>query len=299
MGKFLYSHSTENYVVHALQENGCEVMQVEVSTMRGIETTKEYIRRFQPDFILFSKPEPRDAEAILNNCRSLGIPTVCWQWDLFFGLRKKFPKQFRADLLLTTDGGHDEEYLNKGFNHQVLRQGIHKPEAVMVRKPSTQWDVAFVGGCNVKGKIGGYHPSRDRLVHFLQEEYKGRFLHITNTRGMNLNRLLAQVKVVVGDSYPTPHGHYWSNRIYEVTGRGGFLLHPEVAGLDDEFTDGVHYVSYPRDDFAVLRSQVETYLTRTSDREEIRLRGHQRTSERYSYELRVGQLLQKVQSLIG
>ena len=56
-------------------------------------------------------------------------------------------------------------------------------------------------------------------------------------RGKELNDLYATAKVVVGDTlckgfnYP----YYFSDRLFETTGRGGFLIHPYIKGLEDYF----------------------------------------------------------------
>lgn len=297
IGKFIYHHSTENYVTYALKQHGCEVRQLEVSTMKSFQYTKEIIQRFKPDFILFSKPEPVEAASILAYCAGHGIPTVCWQWDLFFGhetrSQKKLPYQFLSDLLMTTDGGHQKEFETYGFNHQVLRQGIHQPDAKRIQSSRHLWDVMFVGASEF-----GVHPSRTELVNWLQSTYGDRFKLVNDCRGMDLNRKLSKAAIVVGDSYPTETGHYWSNRIYEILGRGGFLLHPETAGLDEEFEAGTHYVSYRRGNFSELRDLISHYLTFPSLREAIQARGHEYTKTRLTYIHRVAELLGKVRKML-
>jgi hypothetical protein len=52
---------------------------------------------------------------------------------------------------------------------------------------------------------------------------------------VQLRDLYASSKVVVGDSCMVPHfKRYWSDRIPNVTGRGAYLLHPNVVGLHDQ-----------------------------------------------------------------
>jgi hypothetical protein len=211
----------------------------------------------------------------------LNLLTVCWQWDLFFGYRRNHPLQFKVDLLFTTDGGHPEEFRKRGYNHRVLRQGIHEPEAVKVPCKLVQ-DIVFIGGR--KG-----HGTRPRLLRWLQTTYGSRFKHHTDLRGMQLNEELGKTKIVVGDSYPSPN--YWSNRIYEITGRGGFLLHPITSGLNTEFTHMEHYVGYEKENFQDLRSKIDYFLENDKERERIRLAGYNRTTGSYTYTQRVKVLL--------
>jgi len=141
------------------------------------------------------------------------------------------------------------------------------------------------------------------LVHWLQQTYGRRFIHITNVRGLNLNHLLAQIKVVVGDSYYVKH--YWSNRVYEITGRGGFLLFPRTEGLEEEFTAGAHIATYPRVEYldndydrwyATLRETIDHWLSHDDERERIRHQGHVRCGE-YTYTRRTACLLRTLQRL--
>ena len=50
----------------------------------------------------------------------------------------------------------------------------------------------------------------------------------------NLNDLIASCKVIIGESII--HPYYWSNRIYETIGRGGFCLHAYHEGIENEYT---------------------------------------------------------------
>ena len=111
---------------------------------------------------------------------------------------------------------------------------------------------------------------------------------------MSLNKALSEVKIVVGASYPS--NYYWSNRIYEITGRGGFILHPETFGLDEEFTDGVHYVSYRRNNFTQLQNKIQYYLENDEEREQIREAGYRHCSQNLTYTHRVQSLLTTIQN---
>ena len=112
--------------------------------------------------------------------------------------------------------------------------------------------------------------------------------------------MLGKVKVFVGDSYPSPN--YWSNRIYEITGRGGFLLHPETIGLDEEFIAGKHYIAYKRPGnragWQVLQGLIDYWVTHDKEREQIRQQGFAHCGKHYTYTHRVKTLLEHIQTAI-
>lgn len=287
IGKFRYSYSTEVYVEHALKQTGVEVIRQPYDCSLCPRRRWERILQVKPDIVLFSKVSFPGVESILDLCRVNGIITVCWQWDLFLGgLRSERPLQFWADHLLTTDGGHDEEWAQLGCNHSVLRQGIHEPHAKMITS-SYQYDVGFVGQV-------GSEPSRRSLLNWLRATYPSRFVHHTQTRGMELNEALSKIKIVVGDSHPSDY--YWSNRIYEITGRGGFILHPKTLGLEEDFQDGVHYVSYERGNFKQLKEKIEFYLNNQKLADTIRENGHAHCKQNLTYTHKVRELISKVTS---
>jgi len=299
IGKFQLDFATERYVQWALENrHGCNVMRYKG---QSVEDVKTILKEYRPHVVLFSKVEPKYTARLLEWCREKRILTVAWIWDLYWGCRSERPKQFRADMLFTTDAGHQKEFNAYRTNHKVLRQGIHEPHHRMYLPPQYKnsggqitseylHDVAFVGGATG-------HPSRTKLVRWLKRTYGPRMIHHTNVRGLDLNRALARAKVVVGDTWPSRH--YWSNRIYEILGRGGFLLHPRTEGLSREFTDRVHYVAYERDDFPRLRRTIDHWLSNEAEREAIRNRGFQLVGRHYTYTVRTATLLDCIRTRLG
>ncbi|MEX2253026.1 MAG: glycosyltransferase, partial [Thermoleophilaceae bacterium] len=115
-------------------------------------------------------------------------------------------------------------------------------------------------------------------------------------RGPLLADLYASIKVVVGDSclLPGDHGRYWSDRIPETLGRGGFLLHPWVGGIDDHFTDGEHLRLWPAGDWRELQRLIEHYLRNDDERRRIAEAGRLHVLENHTYTVRVRQLLERI-----
>lgn len=284
IGKFDTPSRTENYVTHALTRLGCQVIRHDAFQCQRLTKLKRTIKEHAPQVVLFSKQDRSYNAELIKWCRDVGIPTVTWVWDLFWGYRPERPHQFKADLLFSTDGGHDAHWERYGANHQVLRQGIHRPDHKMFEREKT-CDVIYAGGI---------YPYRRTLLRFVRKHFG--LTIFQNTRGLALNRRMARSKIVLGDSYPSPH--YWSNRIYETLGRGGFLLHPETEGLDEEFEDGVHYVSYKRGDFDGLAETIEYYLTHPRERERIRVQGFDHVGRHYTYDDRCRVLLREIRERI-
>lgn len=295
IGDFIKEHSTENYVTYALEQNGVEVIKLQEGKVNSMAIVQSELTKRKIDFVLFCKNRVGvDGFELLAYLNRQGVKTVTWVFDLYFdlpadrSLRTVFDSNWKADIVFSTDGGHDEEMKEKGYNHKLLRQGIHEPDAHygnIVEAP----EIVFIGTV--------VYADRRRLVNFLKETYGIRFRHFgiggdRELRGKELNDIITSAKIVVGDSLPSPK--YWSNRVYEVTGRGGFLLHPKVEGLEKEFEYFKEIVPYAWGNLEQLREIIDFYLTHEKEREKIRLAGFNKTKKKYTYTLRVKELLKSI-----
>lgn len=278
-------YHTGNYVAKALESHSAEV--VKVSPSLGFEKVKETIIRERPDFVLYGKV--MNLDTLVAWLRDNRILSVFWLYDLAWGespvatsnRNKILEKNIHdSNLFFSTDGGHDSEWRAVGVDHVTLRQGISAADRVWVPHGDTGFDIVFIGNL--------YFGRRQQLVAFLKKRYGQRFRHISDGfRGMKLNELVQSVKIVVGDSFPSPQ--YWSNRVYEMTGRGGFLIHSDVEGLAREFTPDEDIVLYG--DLDELERKIDRYLENGSERERIRANGFDRCP---TYEDRISTLLSHV-----
>lgn len=282
-GTFREHYRTEQYIRHGFESLGHEVIARAGEDVAALSLDDAELNSC--DFVLFGKTRSEHVTEKLGILKGK-VLTVCWQHDLYgIPSRHGFPPEYGADIVVATDGDIEK---HAGIpNYHVIRQGIHEPEAYYHPTHNVRYSVVFVGHASEK-----FQPGRGALVNWLRLEYGDRFHHVTDVRGTRLNSMLAQSGIVVGDSYPSPN--YWSNRIYEITGRGGFLLHPETEGLDAEYTAGEHYVSYRRGDFDQLRRLVARYTAAPLERERIRLAGHELTKSQYTYRQRCEQLIEIV-----
>lgn len=160
-----------------------------------------------------------------------------------------------------------------------------------------RYDVIFVGAKNYHAE----HSYRPNLINWLQTTFPQQFYLFGGdglgvVRGDRLNKLYASTKVVVGDTlclnfdYP----YYWSDRIYETIGRGGFIIHPYIKGIEEHFENGRHCVFYQYGDFEHLKSLIEYYIEHDEEREKIRIAGHEHVKANHTYKHRWQQILSEI-----
>lgn len=282
----------EEVVAEALEANGVEVIRIEEY---GI-TNKEYLERIdkeKPDFVLFAKAQVMNsAKKLIDDIKGLGIKTVSWTFDLLIGHPPREHiidslEWLKCDYVFLTDGGRDKEYKDKGIDKILLRQGI--PEKFCyIADEEPEIDILFVGTHNPT------YPYRQRLMEFLEKTYGDRFKWVgrensSEYRGDALNSLVSKAKIVIGDSMYAEN--YWSNRVYEMVGRGAFLITPRIKGLEEEFDYYKEIIPYDIADFDGLKEKIDYYLANENERQKIRKAGFKRVKENYLYKHRVKEFL--------
>lgn len=286
IGKFQRLYD-EEYIARSFEALGHDVLRLpnEIA-MRGLF---DRIDEFKPDICLYTKFEPVEGGGIfLEGLRSRGVKAVCWLFDLYFG----YPREnlvyeasyFRADVVATTDGGHDDMWLKHRINHMLVRQGIYKPEAVLMQGVPED-TIVFVGADNALNEARVYMTTRVRNHYGDRFKWYGR-KNTHELRGTDLNVLYAGNKIVVGDSVWSPN--YWSNRVVETLGRGGFLIHVDVPGLKQEYPD---IVTYERGNFDDLREKIDYYTEHEDERKSIVERNFNLVRSSYTMEHKCRDLL--------
>lgn len=279
----------EPEVAEALEQHGVSVIRLDE---RGLTTLRasEVVLAEKPDLLLYSKCRIGLYKDVEDFFATLKIPRVAWLFDLFIGFDReaqiKINPIFTSDLVFSTDGGHEAEWKHYGVRHELLRQGVRASETYIAAPdyPVEGAEIGFIGSI-----YGEYRPE---LVKRLSRRYGSRFHAFGKDGGIrheNLNRLVSTLKIVVGDSWPSPY--YWSNRIYEMLGRGAFLIHPKVAGLDKEYRPYEHFIPYAHGDFEALFEKIDYFLDRPEERNRIRFAGLEFTKQNYTYYHRVGRFL--------
>jgi hypothetical protein len=309
IGNFVPEFSTENDYARAWENNGHKVTRYQEGDCernRALTTAVKGAKR--PDLIVWTRT-PRLSRLtgpvlegkLLDACHKHHVPIVGVHLDRWWGLDRQVEitdaPYFRVDLLMTADGAHQREWAKWGVNHRWLPPGVSEKWCQPgTPRPEFTSDIAFVG---THGKYHREWQHRRRMLSRLQERFKSRVAFWPKhgqpaIRGHDLTDLYWSTKLVVGDSclVPTvtgqPMTRYCSDRIPETLGRGGILLHPEVAGITAEFG----HQWWVLGDWSDLIVRCEELLDITDDMAlTLREQAIERTREYHTYEKRVPEIL--------
>lgn len=298
-GNFSVSYSSETHHAASLEALGHEVVRLQEPKCGATQIVAEASRSDMFVWIHTHGWDTPGMNQALKRIKTAGVPVVAYHLDLYMGLRRW--KQYERDPYLReidhffTVDRLMADWLNENtaVTGHYLPAAVFGPECYLAETDHPQGnDVIFVGS-------KGYHPEwpyRPKLIDWLRDTYGPRFTHVggdgdTGTvRGHDLNRIYASSKVVVGDTlclnfdYPD----YWSDRVYETLGRGGFLIHPCIKGMERTFKHERDLVFYEYGDFDALQYQIDKYLDDPDwqpIRERIRRNGHElvKGSETYAH----------------
>jgi len=170
-------------------------------------------------------------------------------------------------------------------NLYLLRQGIGD-QTIPYKgqfRPEYNIKVAF---------LGRVYGERERFVRLLKREFGRDFEVFNNIFGKELKDFCASAKIIVAPLHPADD-YYWSSRIYQVLGNGGFLIHPRCEGLKEEFEDGKHYVSYHT--YPDLIRKIRYYLEHEDERKKIQKAGYEHCIKNYTYTYRVKKMLEIIE----
>lgn len=307
VGNFRPAHSTENHLRQALEGLGHVVIQLQEDDPATWGRLIHDAPADRPDFVLWTRTwhlpllPQNDALAAL---RAAGIPTVAYHLDRWWGLPREHQVLdepfFRCDVVVTADGGHDDHWAAAGVTHWWAPPGVLGAEASALGAPRREYaaDVGFVGSWS------SYHPEwpwRRELIQRLRAFY-GRRAGIwpragsPAIRGPALADLYASVKVVVGDScLAGGTARYWSDRIPETLGRGGFLIHPHVEGIEDHYVDGKHLVLVEPGSWPAMHDAIERWLADPDGRRQIAAAGREHVLIAHTYERRMADLIDRLE----
>lgn len=310
LGNFNVDYSSETHHVKSLESLGHEVIKLQegkddsMTIFRAASSSDMFVWIHTHSW---ETPIPAGFTMVevLDSLNRMGIPTVTYHLDLWFGLDRQkdlendeFYKHighfFTVDKQMT-------DWFNENTNVKghYLQAGVFDQECYMATSLSSGPvnDLIFVGSYN-------YHsewPYRKQLIDWLHLMYKTRFKHYGGDglgvkRGAELNQLYAESKIAIGDTlcigfdYP----YYWSDRVYETLGRGGFIIHPYVKGMEEHFEDKKHLVFYEYGNFKQLEELIEYYLEHPEEREYIRKAGHEHVKANHTYKNRWQYIIDEV-----
>jgi hypothetical protein len=239
---------------------------------------------------------------VFKDYREAGVPTVSAHLDRWAWLARVKDVGTEAtwftEHIFMADASPEavELYDSLGLNWHYLRPAVVERDCYMAEPDHDRFphEIIFTGS-------RGYHPEypfRPVLVDWLKKTYGLRFGHyggdgIRTLRQHDLNVALASAKVVVGDSCFGGRPNYVSDRYYETRGRGGFLIHPQVSGVDHV---GVARYEGATDaeKLEVLKEVIDLYLEHDQLREADRRRGFEWVKGNETYTHRAQQILDTV-----
>lgn len=303
LGNFGVSYSSENHHVKTLESLGHEVIKLQEGKVDGNEIVRQALA--SDLFIVVHTHGWVTPILPLSDVLRLlkgKVTTLTYHLDLWFGIERqkdletddfyKLIDHFFCTDKLMADWFNDNTKVKGHF----LPAGVYHEETYLLDLPKTN-DVIFVGS-------KGYHNEwkwRPELINWLYQTYGDRFKHYGNdglgvVRGDDLNKLYASTKIVVGDTlclnfnYP----YYLSDRVFETTGRGGFLLMPYIKGIEDLFEVGKEIITFKFGDFKDLKKKIDYYLEHDDERESIRIAGFERTKKDHTYKNRWTKILETI-----
>ena len=305
LGNFRVDYSSESHHANTLESMGHTVVRMQETEAKSEEI---YQKAMSSDMFIWihthgwKTPGKHTMESVLKSLKQKGIITMTYHLDLWFGLQRQkdlntYPVYKHIGHFFTVDS-----QMADWFNNNTAVKGHYLPAGVYhkecyIEPAKLKNDVIFVGSKK-------YHQEwqyRPQLINWLSDTYKNKFSHygnggIKSLRGSELNTLYASSKIVVGDTlcidfrYPD----YWSDRVYETMGRGGFIIHPYVSGMEKEFEDKKHLVFYEYGNLKQLKELIDYYLTHEEEREEIRKAGHELVKNNYTYRHRWQHILKEL-----
>lgn len=300
IGNFEAPHSTENDRAWAFNKLGHEVFAFQENKI-SIHDLYEYIKIHDFDLFVYSHThgwEIPELEVFFAACGVHNIPVISVHLDRWAWLEreKDVGKEatWKVDHMFMADGSPEAAQLYEKHNLSwtYLKPGVDERGCYMAAPDPVRFphEIVFVGS-------KGYHkeyPFRPELVEFLHKTYGDNFGHyggdgLGTLRGHDLNVLYATAKVVVGDSCFGDRPRYWSDRVTETMGRGGFLLHPKVADLPP----GIMGNYEPRD-LVDLEHKIDLWLDQENDRKRVQLAGFNHVKKYETYTNRAQEILDYV-----
>jgi hypothetical protein len=302
IGNFKFPWCTEVHIAATLEDLGIKVRRLQEDELDVENLTR---RASDSDILLYTRTWGVDDRSLLvSKFRELeanGTKTASYHLDLYLGIKREqtiYGDPFWSTQYVFTPDGDPvsaDKFQSLGINHFYIKPAVYKAECYSGEHTSRfASDIAFVGS------VQGYHdewPYRQKLHNWLQATYNSTYAKYGHpeslVRGQDLNNLYASAKIIIGDSlcpnFNKPY--YWSDRIYETLGRGGFLIHPYISGLEEEFEDGRDLVFYEFGNFQQLKQLIGTYLQDSNLRNSIASQGQSTVKNNCTYHDRLSEVL--------
>lgn len=297
IGNFRVPYTTENDRKWSFEKLGHEVVPIQENDPEAVLALTNLAYTF--DVLFYSHThgwEIPGLKEMFQKFKESGLPTVSVHLDRWAGLARESDIGKEAtwftEYMFMADFSPEAQELYKKLDVKAyyLKAGVVERDCYIASPDPVRFphEIIFVGS-------KGYHPEypfRPQLIDFLQKEYGDRFGHYGNDgigvmRGHDLNTLYATAKIAVGDSCFGGRPNYVSDRYYETRGRGGFLLHPLIEGVDWSGIGG-----YKSGNLEDLKEEIDMWLKNEFARENYRRAGFEWVKNRETYTQRSEEMLE-------
>lgn len=314
VGNFGSEYSTENDVRLAFEAEGHEVVALQENIVKYSEVRRQAL---VSDLLLWTgtwdAAQPLDESiTTFKLCADAGVPTATYHLDTFWPIARGgrqwwLAPMFYTGTIFTADGCYPERWDALGKRHvwlpAVVRHTVCDDVAAgrFARRARYRCDVAFTGA-----SMKTYHdewPYRGDLLRSLKDMCRRRGWSFRNPGGSeptitrpHMGDFYASAKVTVGDSLcPLRYDSlYWSDRVYETTGRRGLLIMPEIRALDLSDQFGKRLPQYAWGDWDELEEIVAGFLANDELRSQTAQQCYDVTRERHTYRNRVKTIIAEV-----
>jgi hypothetical protein len=283
----------EGSIMHSLRELGHEVVPI-------MEYNDDYHRDRESDD--YSKANSCDWALIHHHWKHLGlldavrVPKVFWFFDLIdHPLIPNRLVDHVTRLLNICDFGFctDGNWAAGRPNVYHLMQGANPRD---IGDRGQRLDSSRKRPMFFAGAISSHHPGRKEQLAALRNKYKGLLVAYVSkgewVYGQKMRKLLVFYKIALALKSPTK-SRYWSNRVYNTLGYGGFLIHPYCEMLPEHYEPGKELVMYHSQE--EMEQLIDYYLRADEEREDIAKRGMARTIKDHTYVNRCRELLRVVE----
>lgn len=309
VGGFRSGNDPAEWLAEAFEQNGHRVMCVREARLAGSMGDHRWLQSV--DMLVWSRSHLSHVGArqrMLDTAKELGVPTVGFHPDLFWGLSREteigVDPFFQCDWVITTDGGHDDLWVGAGVNHMWHPPVARRADTVLTPEPvpGLAGKAVFVGAWERYPHVSW--PWRMQLIRELKRTFGPRFVcyPVSDRRtvgapvyGQGLANIISSAGCVVGDTCHAGTVHnYWSDRVPITLGMGGVLVHPEISGMDNHYRDGEHLVTVPPCDMDAMIATVARILADGVD-PELRVRAQATVRDDYTYHDLANDMLTAVQ----
>ena len=319
IGNFDPPHSTENDLFKTLLACGHDIWAIQEQDLAAWEHLLPRLTSSDaPDCVIWTRTKslsdqiPADLRRKVQVQAYLSeIPTIGVHLDRWWGLSRQSDLYndpfFRCEYLFTADGHDPERWQALGANHHWMPPAI-APHNCGKGLPQARFESEIASSAagtatgTPNGRIAASWWSSCATTT-ANGSGSGRSRASRPSAAPELRDLYASVGIVIGDSALVPDPitaqpwtRYTSDRLPETVGRGGFMLHPWVAGV----TDGSLYTTYRHldcwtlGDWVELREKIDYYLGDEMSRRRIARDGMLHVGENHTYANRLNDIFTTV-----